>query len=221
VLALNWNGIQVGSKHYTISTSEYRRWASSRTDTVPKKWPRTVSAHHAKCWRWQGAGNWRSRGGGLGGGCRRRARGSRSTALRRPADRFSLQAPLTVDAPYAGAQTHRAEPDPTTARKRHHQSQHPQRLAGVSRTEALRFSARALFFPLLRDSLDSVQNASTAISSLPHRLNLHAQVLLSPSWRRNGGVEVRSTPIVQHAPRSAVPTSAALRNLFLVSRPPF
>jgi uncharacterized protein YbjQ (UPF0145 family) len=116
VLALQLDRIQVGSKHYTISTSEYRREGSSRTKNTAEK----VGAGAVIgaiiggiAGGGKGAGIGAAAGGGLGGGVQAATKGQQIKLPPETVLTFSLQAPLTVTPTTQGPNSSRPKLDPT------------------------------------------------------------------------------------------------------------
>lgn len=116
VLALQLDRIQVGSKHYTISTSEYRREGSSRTKNTAEK----VGAGAVIgaiiggiAGGGKGAGIGAAAGGGLGGGVQAATKGQQIKLPSETVLTFSLQAPLTVTPTTQGPDSSRPKLDPT------------------------------------------------------------------------------------------------------------
>jgi uncharacterized protein YbjQ (UPF0145 family) len=116
VLALQLDRIQVGGKHYTISTSEYRREGSSRTKNTAEK----VGAGAVIgaiiggiAGGGKGAGIGAAAGGGLGGGVQAAGKGQQIKLPSETVLTFSLQAPLTVTPTTQGPNSSRPKLDPT------------------------------------------------------------------------------------------------------------
>ena len=116
VLALQLDRIQVGNKHYTISTSEYRREGSSRTKNTAEK----VGAGAVIgaiiggiAGGGKGAGIGAAAGGGLGGGVQAATKGQQIKLPSETVLTFSLQAPLTVTPTTQGPNSARPKLDPT------------------------------------------------------------------------------------------------------------
>ena len=99
ILALQLDRIQVGNKHYTITTSEYRRQGSSRTkNTVEKVGAGTVigAIIGGIAGGGKGAGIGAAAGGGLGGGVQAATKGQQIKLPSETVLTFTLQAPVTV-----------------------------------------------------------------------------------------------------------------------------
>jgi BON domain len=116
VLALQLDRIQVGNKHYTISTSEYRREGSSRTKNTAEK----VGAGAVLgaiiggiAGGGKGAGIGAAAGGGLGGGVQAATKGQQIKLPSETVLTFSLQAPLTVTPTTQSRNASRPKLDPT------------------------------------------------------------------------------------------------------------
>jgi uncharacterized protein YbjQ (UPF0145 family) len=116
LLALQLDRIQVGNKHYTISTSEYRREGSSRTKNTAEK----VGAGAVIgaiiggiAGGGKGAGIGAAAGGGLGGGVQAATKGQQIKLPSETVLTFSLQAPLTVTPTTHGPDSSRPKLDPT------------------------------------------------------------------------------------------------------------
>lgn len=116
VLALQLDRIQVGSKHYTVSSSEYRREGSSRTKNTAEK----VGAGAVIgaiiggiAGGGKGAGIGAAAGGGLGGGVQAATKGQQIKLPSETVLTFSLQAPLTVTPTTQGPNSTRPKLDPT------------------------------------------------------------------------------------------------------------
>jgi BON domain len=116
VLALQLDSIQVGSKHYTISTSEYRREGSSRgKNTAEKVGAGAVigAIIGGIAGGGKGAGIGAAAGGGLGGGVQAATHGQQIKLPTETVLTFSLQAPLTVTPTTQGPNASRPKLDPT------------------------------------------------------------------------------------------------------------
>jgi hypothetical protein len=116
VLALQLDRIQVGSKHYTISTSEYRREGSSRTkNTVAKVGAGSVigAIIGGIAGGGKGAGIGAAAGGGIGGGVQAATKGQQIKLPSETVLTFSLQAPLTLVPTKQGPNASRPKLDPT------------------------------------------------------------------------------------------------------------
>jgi len=116
LLVLQLDRIQVGSKHYTISTSEYRREGSSRSKNTAEK----VGAGAVIgaiiggiAGGGKGAGIGAAAGGGLGGGVQAATKGQQIKLASETVLTFSLQAPLTVTPTTQGRNASRPKLDPT------------------------------------------------------------------------------------------------------------
>jgi hypothetical protein len=99
VLALQLDRIQVGNRHYTVSTTEYRRQGSSRTkNTVAKVGAGSVigAIIGGIAGGGKGAGIGAAAGGGIGGGVQAATKGQQINLPSETVLTFSLQAPLTV-----------------------------------------------------------------------------------------------------------------------------
>jgi hypothetical protein len=116
LLALQLDRILVGNKHYTISTSEYRREGSSRTKNTAEK----VGAGAVIgaiiggiAGGGKGAGIGAAAGGGLGGGVQAATKGQQIKLPSETVLTFSLQAPLTVTPTTQSRNASRPKLDPT------------------------------------------------------------------------------------------------------------
>ncbi len=99
VLALQLDRIQVGNKHYTVSTTQYRREGSSRTkNTVAKVGAGSVigAIIGGIAGGGKGAGIGAAAGGGIGGGVQAATKGQQISLPSETVLTFSLQAPLTI-----------------------------------------------------------------------------------------------------------------------------
>jgi hypothetical protein len=99
VLALQLDRIQVGDKHYSISTNQYRREGSSRTkNTVAKVGAGSVigAIIGGIAGGGKGAGIGAAAGGGIGGGVQAAGKGQQIKLPSETVLTFSLQAPVTV-----------------------------------------------------------------------------------------------------------------------------
>jgi hypothetical protein len=116
LLALQLDRILVGNKHYTISTSEYRREGSSRTKNTAEK----VGAGAVIgaiiggiAGGGKGAGIGAAAGGGLGGGVQAATKGQQIKLPSETVLTFFLQAPLTVTPTTQSRNASRPKLDPT------------------------------------------------------------------------------------------------------------
>lgn len=99
VLALQLDRIQVGSKHYSITTTPYRKEGSSRTkNTVAKVGAGSVigAIIGGIAGGGKGAGIGAAAGGGLGGGVQAATKGQQIKLPSETVLTFTLQAPVTV-----------------------------------------------------------------------------------------------------------------------------
>lgn len=99
VLSLQLDRIQVGNKHYSITTSAYRREGSSRTkNTVEKVGAGSVigAIIGGIAGGGKGAGIGAAAGGGLGGGVQAATKGQQIKLPSETVLTFTLQAPVTV-----------------------------------------------------------------------------------------------------------------------------
>jgi len=130
LLALQLDRILVGNKHYTISTSEYRREGSSRTKNTAEK----VGAGAVIgaiiggiAGGGKGAGIGAAAGGGLGGGVQAATKGQQIKLPSETVLTFSLQAPLTVTPTTQNRNAARPKLDPTPQDNAPSNSNPPQR----------------------------------------------------------------------------------------------
>ncbi len=115
VLALQLDRIQVGSKHYSISTTPYRKEGSSRTkNTVAKVGAGSVigAIIGGIAGGGKGAGIGAAAGGGIGGGVQAATKGQQINLPSETVLTFSLQAPLTVTPTTQGRNAARPKLDP-------------------------------------------------------------------------------------------------------------
>ena len=116
LLALQLDRIQVGNKHYSISTTQYRREGSSRTKNTAEK----VGAGAVIgaiiggiAGGGKGAGIGAAAGGGIGGGVQATGKGQQIKLPSETVLTFSLQAPVTVTPTTQPRNGSRPKLDPT------------------------------------------------------------------------------------------------------------
>ena len=130
LLALQLDRIQVGSKHYNLTTSQYRREGGSRTKNTAEK----VGAGAVIgaiiggiAGGGKGAGIGAAAGGGLGGGVQAATKGQQIKLPSETVLTFTLQAPLTVTPTTQGRNASRPKLDPTPQDNGGSNSNPPQR----------------------------------------------------------------------------------------------
>ncbi len=117
VLSLQLDRIQVGSKNYSISTTQYHREGNSRTkNTVEKVGAGAVigAIIGGIAGGGKGAGIGAAAGGGLGGGVQAAGKGQQIKLPSETVLTFELQAPLTVTPTTQGRNAARPKLDPPT-----------------------------------------------------------------------------------------------------------